>query len=67
MSRNKPGNTNEGNLVLFNSLVAGALPAGTPASKPTDVTPELPKRQERYEWGSEWLSPLNDYLFTEVW
>jgi hypothetical protein len=65
MATKRSNNSSEGNLTLYNSLVSGALPAGTTARKPADTVPEAPKREERYEWGNTWIHPLNDFLFTE--
>jgi hypothetical protein len=65
MATKRSSNSSEGNLTLFNSLVSGALPAGTTARKPADAVPNAPKKEERYEWGNSWIDPLNDFLFTE--
>jgi hypothetical protein len=55
----------EGDLALFNQLVSGALPAGTPPNKPAPKIVETqPKRESKAE--KQWLSVLNDALFTPV-
>jgi hypothetical protein len=52
----------EGDLTLFNQLVSGALPAGTPTPKVAET--QQPKSQSKLE--REWLSIFNDLLFEEI-